>query len=87
MAALYADARWWAVGIGLDGEIETYDPMGSRKEAAAFVRQELHGQGRAMTGEQLAEALDMDADDTPEDFGVTPGLDFPATLCPRCGRY
>lgn len=86
MAALYADARWWAVGIGLDGEIETYDPMGSRKEAAAFVREELHGQGRIMTDEQLAEALDMDAVE-PEDFGVEPGLDFPATLCPRCGRY
>ena len=87
MAALYADARWWAVGIGLYGEVETCDPMESREEAVAFVRQELHGQGRIMTDGQLAEALDMDADDTPEDFGVEPGLDFPATLCPRYGRY
>ena len=54
-----AHAPFWAVGTDDWGNIVTYDPCDTRKEAEAFIRDELTGRGIIMTDTELATALDM----------------------------
>ena len=56
---LTAHAPLWAVGTDDLGNIVTYDPCDTRKEAEAFIREELAGRGIIMTDNELATALDM----------------------------
>ena len=55
---LTTHAPFWAVGTDDWGNIVTYDPCDTRKEAEAFIRDELPGRGIIMTDTELTTALD-----------------------------